>query len=357
LSPIIQNAAFDAAGVDGVYVAVRCDRDRLPALMEAVAQSGGGGNVTLPHKERAAAVVKNPSEAVRRTGACNTFWGERGEIRGDNTDVEGFRRALERFLGRPPRDHRVLVLGAGGAARAVLLALLDEGVKDITLYNRTVERARAVSRRIGGERVRVVSPVEELNGGQFDLIVNSTRLGLDPADPRPARPDAARARRGRAGPGLRRSPDAVRPGGAHVRRARHRRSRDAGAAGRSLVRAVVGKGSPRGRDARRPRGPEGQRRVSARAPFADVLRFLLPARCLGCASPLAMDAAGAFICGACLAALREPPWPRCDRCQFPAGRGARRRPPASSAPRGPRRSPARSRPPSWSPPPTPSCTR
>jgi shikimate dehydrogenase len=185
LSPIIQNAAFDAAGVDGVYVAVRCDRDRLPALMEAIAQSGGGGNVTLPHKERAAAVVKNPSEAVRRTGACNTFWGEKGEIRGDNTDVEGFRRALERFLGRPPRDHRVLVLGAGGAARAVLLALLDEGVKDITLYNRTVERARAVSRRIGGERVRVVSPVEELNGGQFDLIVNSTRLGLDADDPVP----------------------------------------------------------------------------------------------------------------------------------------------------------------------------
>ncbi|MSR35192.1 MAG: shikimate dehydrogenase [Gemmatimonadetes bacterium] len=185
LSPTIQNAAFEAAGVDGVYVAVRCDRERLPALMEAMAQSGGGGNVTLPHKERAAAVVKHPSEAVRRTGACNTFWGEKGEIRGDNTDVEGFRRALERFLGRPPRDHRVLVLGAGGAARAVLLALLDEGVKDITLFNRTVERARAVSRRIGGERVRVVSPVDELNGGQFDLVVNSTRLGLDPADPLP----------------------------------------------------------------------------------------------------------------------------------------------------------------------------
>ena len=153
--------------------------------MEAIAQGGGCGNVTLPHKERAAAVVKLPSEAVRRTGACNTFWGDRGQIRGDNTDVEGFRRALEHFLGRPPRDHRVLVLGAGGAARAVLLALHDEGVKEITLYNRTVERARAVSRRIGGERVRVASPLEELNGGQFDLVVNATRLGLEPGDPLP----------------------------------------------------------------------------------------------------------------------------------------------------------------------------
>ena len=61
--------------------------------------------------------------------------------------------------------------------------------------------------------------------------------------------------------------------------------------------------------------------MSGNAPFADVLRFLLPARCLGCASPLTMDAAGAFVCGACLAALREPPWPRCDRCQFPRGTG------------------------------------
>jgi shikimate dehydrogenase len=184
-SPIIQNAACAAAGVDGVYVALRCDRAGLSALMESIAQGGGGGNVTLPHKERAAAVVEMPSEAVRRTGACNTFWNEGGKIRGDNTDVEGFRRALEAFLERSPRDHRVLVLGAGGAARAVLLALLDEGVKDITLHNRTVERARAVSRRLGGERVRVVSPVEELDGGQFDLVVNSTRLGLDPTDPLP----------------------------------------------------------------------------------------------------------------------------------------------------------------------------
>ena len=185
LSPIVQNAACAAAGMDGVYVTLRCDRERLPALMEAIAQGGGGGNVTLPHKERAAAVVTRSSEAVRRTGACNTFWSERGRIVGDNTDVEGFRRALERFLGCSPRDHRVLVLGAGGAARAVLVALLDEGVREISLYNRTVERARAVSRRIGGERVRVLSPLDELNGGQFDLVVNSTRLGLDPSDPLP----------------------------------------------------------------------------------------------------------------------------------------------------------------------------
>ena len=212
LSPIIQNAACAAAGVDGVYVAMRCDRERLPALMESIAEGGGGGNVTLPHKERAAAVVKLPSEAVRRTGACNTFWSEGGKIRGDNTDVEGFRRALERFLGRPPRDHRVLVLGAGGAARAVLLALLDEGVKDVTLHNRTVERARAVSRRIGGERVRVVVSGGRVrvhhgpdvvaehveHAGRHARVTDRAHLVGVNGGPRPAESEAARPDTGAA---------------------------------------------------------------------------------------------------------------------------------------------------------------
>jgi len=124
LSPAIQNAAFREAGVDGVYVALRTSAEDLPALVRALSRAGGGGNVTLPHKERAATVVDVPSDAVRRTGACNTFWGDDdGRIHGDNTDVEGFRRALRSFLGRSPEGFRVLLLGAGGAARAILEAL------------------------------------------------------------------------------------------------------------------------------------------------------------------------------------------------------------------------------------------
>ena len=80
LSPVIQNAAFREAGVDGVYVALRCRSDDLSGLLQAIARAGGGGNVTLPHKERAAAVVDRSAEAVTRTGACNTFWEEDGEI-------------------------------------------------------------------------------------------------------------------------------------------------------------------------------------------------------------------------------------------------------------------------------------
>lgn len=185
LSPLVQNAGFREAGVDGVYVALRCSGEDLEGFVRGIGRAGGGGNVTLPHKERAAAAVDVPSEAVRRTGACNTFWGTAEGVHGDNTDVEGFRRALRDFLGGPPDDHRVLLLGAGGAARAILLALLDDGVGEVSVSNRTTERARAVARRIGGSRARVVDRPADVDGERFDLVVNATSLGLSPDDPLP----------------------------------------------------------------------------------------------------------------------------------------------------------------------------
>src|SRR5690606_22243888 len=95
ISPIFQNAAFRHAGVDGVYLALRCEGAAVPGLLRGIALAGGGGNVTVPHKEVAAEAVDEPTEAVRRTGACNTFWSEGDRIRGDNTDVVGSARAIE----------------------------------------------------------------------------------------------------------------------------------------------------------------------------------------------------------------------------------------------------------------------
>lgn len=185
-SPEIQNAAFEDAGVDGVYVAVRCGPDDLQGFMRGLARAGGGGNVTLPHKEKAASLLDVRSEAVRRTGACNTFWSDDdGRLHGDNTDVEGFRRALRHFLGEGGRDARVLLLGGGGAARAALCGLLEEEVDEVLLYNRTQDRARAVARRIGGERTRLVSVFRDLENEDFDLVVNATSLGLREDDPSP----------------------------------------------------------------------------------------------------------------------------------------------------------------------------
>lgn len=186
LSPVIQNAAMAEDTVDGVYVAIRCRAEDLAAFMRTLSRAGGGGNITLPHKEKAAPVIDVPSDAVRRTGACNTFWGDAdGKVHGDNTDVDGFRRAVSAFLGGSPAGLRALLLGAGGAARASLMGLLEEGADEVVLLNRSLERARAVARRIGGKRARVVSSPGELRGQSFDLVVNATRLGLSRDDPVP----------------------------------------------------------------------------------------------------------------------------------------------------------------------------
>lgn len=185
LSPQLQNRAFQETGADGVFVALRASSEELPGMIRSLCRAGGGGNVTLPHKEKAVTVLDRPAAAVRRTGACNTFWLRDDEIHGDNTDVAGFTRALRLLLGRPPEGMSVLLLGAGGAARAALVGLLDDGAESVLLFNRTAERARAVARRIGGERVRVASSHGDIQGRRFDLVVNATRLGLSPSDPLP----------------------------------------------------------------------------------------------------------------------------------------------------------------------------
>lgn len=178
LSPLIQNRAVAEAGVDGVYTALRCGVEDLPGIMRALSRAGGGGNVTLPHKEKAASVLDRPRDAVRRTGACNTFWLEDGRVVGDNTDVAGFREALRVFLDGPPEGRNVLLLGAGGAARAALVALLDDGVDRVSVANRSLERARNMARRIGGARTRVLDGPEPWKDGDFDLVVNATSVGL-----------------------------------------------------------------------------------------------------------------------------------------------------------------------------------
>ncbi|MDQ3606172.1 MAG: shikimate dehydrogenase [Gemmatimonadota bacterium] len=184
LSPRFQNAAFRAAGVDGLYLALRCDEDSLPGLLQGIARAGGGGNVTLPHKEHAARLVERRTPALERTGACNAFWLEDSQIWGDNTDVAGFSAATRGLLGGSPAGARVLLLGAGGAGRAALCALVDEGAEEIVLLNRTPARAQTLAERFTSG-VRVAGSMEQLRGERFDLAVNATSLGLRAEDPLP----------------------------------------------------------------------------------------------------------------------------------------------------------------------------
>ncbi|MGH7482808.1 MAG: shikimate dehydrogenase family protein [Longimicrobiales bacterium] len=184
LSPRIQNAAIAAGRIDAVYVALRCAQEDVPGLLRGLARAGGGGNVTVPHKSLAAHVIDAPTEAVRRTGACNTFWLADGAIQGDNTDVAAFTHAAAALIG--PLEGRVaVVLGAGGAASAAVCALLDGGASSVEVRNRTHARARALLDRYQDPRLRLGPPNAPLPE-PLDLVVNATPLGLQASDPLPA---------------------------------------------------------------------------------------------------------------------------------------------------------------------------
>jgi shikimate dehydrogenase len=190
LSPVFQNAALDAAGLDGVYVALRCGAPELPGLLRGIALGGGAGNVTLPHKALAAESVDRATPAVRRTGACNTYWLEDGVVWGDNTDVEGVASAVRGLLGREVSGARVLLLGAGGSARAALAAMVEGGASEVVVANRTVQRASLLAAGFaGGETpVRAAAP-DSLRGERFDLAINATSLGLRATDALPLEMD------------------------------------------------------------------------------------------------------------------------------------------------------------------------
>jgi shikimate dehydrogenase len=187
LSPTLQNAAMRAVGIDAVYIGLRAWRELVGPLMRAVALGGGGGNVTVPHKRVAALALDHATDAAHATGACNVFWwdGERGLV-GDNTDVDGFRFAAETLMGSRLAGSRLLLLGAGGAARAVAYACLKDEVERVDILNRT--RAKAVSLVSdlgGGDVLRILDGGQPPDSERYDLIVNATSLGLADTDPLP----------------------------------------------------------------------------------------------------------------------------------------------------------------------------
>ena len=184
LSPALHNAAFRKAGVDAVYWARPTSAADCGSVLRELALAGGGGNVTVPHKERVAPFLDVASESVRATGACNTFWAEGGKVHGDNTDVEGFsgtwRRSCQAARAKRrwgPEGPSALVLGAGGAARAVVLALVQaERLARAEVWNRSPDRAVALVQHFRDDRLRVV---RDWRGTAPDLVVNATSVGLD----------------------------------------------------------------------------------------------------------------------------------------------------------------------------------
>ena len=179
LSPTFQNAAIAAAGLRARYEAVDLAANELPEAFAAFCADDVAGNVTAPHKEAVFALCDRRSPIADRVGAVNTFWIEDGSLIGDNTDVGGFDEAVRAAFGQNASFPRVALLGAGGAAAAVLAAAERWTAATVAIASRTPERAAKLAARF--PLARAVASVEEALDGA-SLVVNASPLGMSADD-------------------------------------------------------------------------------------------------------------------------------------------------------------------------------
>ncbi|MBM2827185.1 MAG: shikimate dehydrogenase [Dehalococcoidia bacterium] len=150
ISPIFQQAALDSLGLDVVYQAWEMEPSRLEEAIKRLRDPAHlGANVTVPHKETVIPMLDQIDDAARRIGAVNTIVSKDGRLEGHNTDHIGFMRALKE-ASYDPTGKNALILGAGGAARAVVYALMDAGAHSLIIVNRTRERAQALADELAG---------------------------------------------------------------------------------------------------------------------------------------------------------------------------------------------------------------
>ena len=184
ISPVFQQAALDHLHIDATYqawevapgdVAAFVQRLRSPEML--------GINVTVPHKEAVIPYLDESDASATAAGAVNTIVNRGGRLSGHNTDGSGFLRALRDTGGFDPRGRRVLLLGAGGAARGVSLALILEGIGHLTIANRTLSRADVLVKLAGIHGVNAQAiPLDgtalTAAAASADLIVNCTTIGM-----------------------------------------------------------------------------------------------------------------------------------------------------------------------------------
>ena len=178
-SPLIHNYWLRQYGIAGEYRRELVPPEEFASFVKSLAARGYvGANVTVPHKE-AALALSQPDERARAVGAVNTLWLENGVLRATNTDVEGFLDNLDACaMGWDRELNKAVVLGAGGAARAVIFGLLARGAERIVVVNRTLDRAETLRRKFGA---RIDALVWDQAGGALGdamLLVNTTTLGM-----------------------------------------------------------------------------------------------------------------------------------------------------------------------------------
>jgi shikimate dehydrogenase len=177
-SPLIHHYWLRTLGIAGGYVIEAVPPDEFQDFVFRLSLRGFvGANVTIPHKERALSLSK-PDARARAVGAANTLWFADGELCSTNTDVEGFINSLDASASGWDKCDEALVLGAGGASRAVVFGLLDRGIKRVHLANRTMARARALADQFGASVLPVAWEAIGDLLPRAGLLVNTTSLGM-----------------------------------------------------------------------------------------------------------------------------------------------------------------------------------
>lgn len=189
LSPALHNAAFAALNYNGVYLACPVPEDRLSEAVQGIRALGiRGGNVTIPYKERIIPYLDGITDKARLIGAVNTLYWEEDRLMGANTDSAGFLQALQQEEPAVANYPGAVIIGAGGAAKAVAVSLASAGLSKICLVNRNRAKAEDLGRILSGLGCMVhildwSAPNLEVALREMPLIINATPLGMSPAYP------------------------------------------------------------------------------------------------------------------------------------------------------------------------------
>ncbi|MBM4436400.1 MAG: shikimate dehydrogenase [Actinobacteria bacterium] len=185
VSPALHQAAFDALGLEAAYLAAPTPPEQLAQRLRELREGQWRGlNVTIPHKVVVAGLLDVRTQTAERLGAVNTISAAGARLTGDNTDAEGFLRALNEHGGFDPRGQRAVALGAGGAGRAVAWALAEAGVAHLTIANRSATRAVELARALTLARGAPVEPralddpALRRDLAEAHLLVNATSAGM-----------------------------------------------------------------------------------------------------------------------------------------------------------------------------------
>lgn len=186
-SPLMHNAAIEAAGIPYIYVPFEVSPENLEPAINGIRSLGiVGVNITVPHKEKVIPFLDEITEEASLIGSINTIENKNGRLIGHNTDSRGYIRSLQEDAGFDPKGKKALIIGAGGAARGVIAGLAVNGIAEIVITNRTFEKGEALAAEFGSKFKEIkfsAHPLSSLKDpdilSSLDLVVNTTSTGLE----------------------------------------------------------------------------------------------------------------------------------------------------------------------------------